>query len=463
MINNKSGYHASSEVNGKDCWSCHSEHHGRKFRIINFNPKSFDHDKTGFSLIDSHKKADCNDCHQAKNISDSELRKRNDTYLGLNQYCFSCHEDYHQKTLDDDCSKCHDTKSFRPAVKFNHNNSQFKLTGAHTNKECISCHPKEIKNSKETQKFKGVAFATCGSCHKDVHQGRFGTDCKSCHNTTDFKTINQSAFDHSRTNFPLLGKHKIVSCNKCHDSEANKKPAHQNCTDCHKDYHNNQFIVNNILQDCDDCHTADGFRPSTYTIETHNYSEFKLTGSHLATPCESCHYKTETWLFRNLGNDCIECHTNIHKDELADKYLPGNDCEYCHKTESWSNISFNHDLTNFSLFGKHKEQRCGNCHTKKDLLDQDKIVFSSLTENCESCHTDIHLGQFKVDDKSDCEKCHTFNDWKPDRFDHERTNFSLKGAHKKVECIKCHPQSFKDGKVFVKFKLEDFKCAVCHK
>ena len=42
------GYHSSSEVKGKNCWSCHSEHHGRNFRIVNFKRDGFDHSKAGF-------------------------------------------------------------------------------------------------------------------------------------------------------------------------------------------------------------------------------------------------------------------------------------------------------------------------------------------------------------------------------------------------------------------------------
>jgi len=38
-INYGRGYHSSSDVKGKNCWVCHSEHHGRNFRIINFYKK----------------------------------------------------------------------------------------------------------------------------------------------------------------------------------------------------------------------------------------------------------------------------------------------------------------------------------------------------------------------------------------------------------------------------------------
>ena len=41
--------------------------------------------------------------------SDGE-KKRKDTYLGLSRDCSICHQDPHQKTLGNDCAKCHDSR-----------------------------------------------------------------------------------------------------------------------------------------------------------------------------------------------------------------------------------------------------------------------------------------------------------------------------------------------------------------
>lgn len=46
------GYHSSPEVKNINCWQCHSEHHGKDFRLINFNEKEFKHEKAGFPLKD---------------------------------------------------------------------------------------------------------------------------------------------------------------------------------------------------------------------------------------------------------------------------------------------------------------------------------------------------------------------------------------------------------------------------
>ena len=129
LINANRGYHSYSEVKKRECASCHNEHHGRNFRIVNFNEDSFDHNKAGFKLTGAHSKKDCKDCHQSKFISDGNLKKKSKTYLGLNQKCASCHEDFHQGSLGTECSTCHSTEKFKPAANFDHNKTAFKLTG----------------------------------------------------------------------------------------------------------------------------------------------------------------------------------------------------------------------------------------------------------------------------------------------------------------------------------------------
>ena len=461
LISN-SGFHGSKEVKGKNCFSCHSEHHGRNFRIINFDSNSFDHNKTGFRLTGKHSKTECKECHKADFIIDKDLKNRKGTYRGLNSNCFSCHEDNHQNTLGDNCTGCHNTDAFKPATKFDHATAAFKLTGAHLKVECIGCHKIEDKNGKKYQAFKNIPFQNCNSCHKDVHQGSFGQNCISCHQTSSFKKINTSAFDHSRTKFPLVGKHKLVACNNCHKNPSGYKMKFSLCTDCHTDFHKTQFVVNDLTQNCSECHTENGFRPSLFTLEMHNKAKFQITGAHLATPCESCHYQQNQWLFKGIRIECISCHKNIHDKELKTEFLPDNNCGFCHQTESWKTISFDHGKTSFPLMGKHKEILCGSCHSKQED-ETTSIIFRSNNKECETCHNDIHFGQFQVDGISDCNRCHAFENWKPEKFDHTKTEFNLEGAHKNVECAKCHPKVELNGNIFTKFKLEDFKCAACHK
>ena len=459
LIKEGGGYHSGSDVKGKDCWSCHSEHNGRNFRIVNFNPDGFNHNKAGYELTGSHKKLECSSCHKKEFISSSEIKKRSGTYLGLNQNCISCHKDFHQGTLGTNCAKCHNTEKYKPASLFNHDNASFKLTGSHIKVECIKCHPVEERKGEKFQKFKGVAFINCSECHKDVHQGKFGVDCQSCHSTSSFHQINQSAFNHNKTDFPLKGKHNYVKCNDCHKENLNKKIKHEKCLDCHSDYHKGEFTENGLIKDCQSCHNESGFSPSLFTIEKHNITKFALTGSHLAVPCAGCHFKTNVWHFDKIGMECIDCHNNVHGKEISSAFMGNNNCSKCHNSENWNTISFEHDKTGFVLLGKHIAVTCEDCHYRGINKDAKEFKFASLGKSCFVCHKDYHFGQFNTEE---CEKCHTFNNWKPLKFDHNKTRFSLEGAHSKLECIRCHKEVKQNNFSFIKYKLENFKCADCH-
>lgn len=463
LINSNRGYHSGSDVRGKNCWSCHSEHHGREYKIIKFESSKFDHNKTGYELTGAHQKIECRNCHKPEFISDNNLKQRAGTYLGLSNTCNSCHTDYHQNTLGDDCSSCHNTESFRPAPGFDHNTSGFKLTGAHNRVSCNECHSKEERNGKEFQIFKGISFTNCSSCHKDIHEGRFGHNCQSCHITSSFKEINRTAFDHNKTRFPLIGKHKEFNCNDCHKESISFKPKFEQCIDCHNDYHKGQFIENEIIKDCKSCHNEYGFSPSLFTIENHNTTKFNLSGGHLAVPCKSCHLKNDDWKFTNISTKCVDCHNNVHGSELIEKYLPENDCSFCHSTEKWSEVKFEHIETGFQLLGRHIEISCSDCHYR-DFGGRKIFRFASLNSNCEVCHKDIHYGQFRNEENEtiNCARCHTYNNWKPDLFNHDKSGFPLKGAHKNIPCYECHKIVEQSDKRFIQFKIEDFRCVSCH-
>ena len=461
LINANRGYHSSSEVKNKQCASCHNEHHGRTFRIVNFNPDGFDHNKTGFKLTGAHAKKDCKDCHQSKFISDNKFKKKSKTHLGLDQKCVTCHEDIHQGTLGTDCASCHSTEKFKPAESFDHNKAKFKLAGAHEKVECEKCHPTEKKNGKDFVKLKGLSFGNCSSCHTDVHKGAFGSDCKSCHSVNGFNIINQGTFDHNKTKFPLIGKHQKVSCNDCHKGVNKNKPLFAKCIDCHSDYHKGDFALKGVVKDCKSCHSESGFSPANFLIEDHNKTKFIIDGSHLAVACRKCHYKEEQWKFRKIGFKCQDCHKNIHGNEISEKFLPENKCESCHQTSNWRTIIFDHNSTKFALLGKHQSITCGNCHYRE--VNTEKIFkFKSLTVDCEQCHKDIHFGQFRFDNITDCSRCHAFNDWKADKFDHTKAKFKNDGAHQKLECSKCHKKITDNITPFVWYKIKEYKCADCH-
>ena len=540
LIAGHSGYHGSKEVRQKDCFACHSEHHGRKFDMIHFEEDGFEHKQTGYDLTGAHVRIDCRDCHQPDNIDDRELKKRSETYLGLQQDCKTCHTDYHQNTLSsNDCARCHVTESFAPARKFDHDDAAFRLLGQHREVDCIQCHKKEVKNGKVFQNFVGIPFGNCNDCHFDVHDSRLGTDCKLCHvedaftshkglqrfdhNTTDFRlkgkhqsvscekchNLNTSLaqlfqdrvgvktsqcaachqdvhdgkfggqcadchnersfrisgapdnFNHNLTGYALEGKHRQVDCRECHTGRSFLDPLpHNACAECHQDYHRNEFAVRTRKPDCAECHLVDGFSPSQYSLEAHNRSRFPLEGAHVATPCFACHLQDDRWTFRGLGERCVDCHQDPHVGEIDKKFYPLQSCDKCHVTNSWKESNFNHNLTDFALQGQHARTSCGACHVQDE--PQPHRVFAGLGADCRSCHQDVHDRQFEKNGVTDCVRCHAFENWKAEKFNHNTASFKLEGKHAEVECAACHKEVVRNGIEIVQYKLESFQCIDCH-
>lgn len=464
-ITQNKGYHSSNEVKGKTCISCHSDHHGRKFDMIHFNKDQFNHDLAGYVLEEAHAKLKCEACHKNEFIKNSDIKKKKKTFLGLETSCLSCHQDYHQKTLSSDCFKCHDFKAFKPAPKFDHINTKFQLTGRHAEIECIDCHKKTTKENKEFQEFAGIKHQSCTNCHKDVHNNKFGQDCKQCHNNISFLQINnQSGFDHNKTDYPLRGKHLNLDCKKCHKQKLTDPLPHNHCYSCHEDYHKGQFNKPNKKSDCKDCHDVNGFMGSKFSIEQHNESVFPLKGAHIATPCFVCHLKEDKWTFREIGQKCKDCHNNIHQSFIDIKYYPEENCKNCHSEESWSQIQFDHKKTEYDLKGSHQKVSCRDCHFYQSEEGKVTQKFNNIKPSCVECHLDIHQQQFaNKEGQTTCEKCHDFKDWKkPSLFDHNKASFALDGKHQKVACKECHYPVSKNETTYILYKTNKIRCEDCH-
>lgn len=464
LISAKRGFHSSSEVDGNQCFTCHSEHNGRDFDMLHFDKDGFDHSKTGYNLIGKHSKTDCEKCHQAKNIRDPELRKRKSTYLGMNTNCLSCHNDYHAKQLSEDCSSCHGFDTFKPAVKFDHNKSKFKLTGKHKTTDCAKCHKEKEFNDSKTIQFTGLDFNSCESCHTDFHIGKFGKDCQSCHTTNSFRNIkSNSKFNHSMTNYPLIGKHNQVDCQKCHGNSTATRPAYKQCIDCHSDFHKGQLVKEGKTIDCAECHNVYGFEQTLFGIERHQKLKFSLIGSHVAVPCSECHFTGIEWKFKFSSLQCSICHENPHGNSISKEFMGELQCENCHNSNEWKSVKFNHSQTKFELLGKHSETKCGECHTKTDNLGKKEYSFSGLSTQCETCHTDKHNAQFKQGNFTDCSRCHNFSTFKKaSKFNHDNTRFKLDGKHINVDCAKCHKPVTENKITFVQYKIKEITCESCH-
>ena len=464
-LDENKGYHASSEVKTKDCVVCHNDHHGKTFEIIRFEKEIFDHKLSGYVLEGAHARKECSACHKREFISDQKIKsKKYDTFLGLKTTCLSCHSDYHRNTLSQNCTDCHGFEAFKPANAFDHNRTKFSLTGKHQQVDCIKCHKIETADGQKFQQFQGILFSNCTSCHIDVHKNKFGQDCRQCHNEESFhQIIGLQNFDHNKTNFKLKNKHTAVFCKLCHKTALTDPVKHERCVDCHADYHQNQFARQGISPDCSSCHSTYGFAGSSYTIAKHNESEFPLEGAHLATPCFACHLKTEKWSFREIGIKCNDCHPDIHTTFIDPKYYPASDCRNCHSAGRWNEIKFDHAKTEFSLSGAHLKQSCRSCHFFTNDTGKVSQRFSGLTSKCTECHKDIHSRQFDNEGITDCNRCHTSDNWKASKFDHDSTLFVLDGRHKDVECVKCHKPTQVEDITFIQYKLNEFKCETCHR
>ena len=111
---------------------------------------------------------------------------------------------------------------------------------------CEKCHttrrPDPANAAVTYRVFRAVAGKDCASCHEDTHKGRLGTNCASCHTTASWRgSVVTAGFDHSKTAYPLTGRHAGVSCEKCHVPGRPMRVKHERCTDCHADAHAGQL------------------------------------------------------------------------------------------------------------------------------------------------------------------------------------------------------------------------------
>lgn len=65
---------------------------------------------------------------------------------------------------------------------------------------------------------------------------------------------------------------------------------------------------------------------------------------------------------------------------------------------------------------------------------------------------DVHQGSLGAK----CADCHTENDWKEAKFDHEKTRFPLTGKHVDTKCVDCHKKG-------ADYKDAPRTCIGCHK
>jgi hypothetical protein len=223
-----------------DCTLCHT--------TISWTGATFNHATTGFPLTGAHLNVACSSCHV------------NNNYSLTNTTCVSCHLKDFQGTTNPNhvaagfpqqCELCHTTTAWQPS-SFNHNNTPFPLTGAHTTVACASCHVNNNYTSVPTD---------CYSCHKTDYQSTtnpnhqaagFPTTCQTCHTTT---TWSGATFSH--TWFPTNHGNAQGVCATCHTNSSDYSIFQ--CTGCHTASTTNPrhtgvsgYVYNSI--NCYQCH-----------------------------------------------------------------------------------------------------------------------------------------------------------------------------------------------------------------
>jgi len=469
LLTQNRGFHSDSSVEKKDCFECHSEHHGRKFDMIRFDEDDFNHNQTGYALEGEHEVIDCRECHVSDFIQNKDIKKRKNTFLGLEQECLSCHIDIHQNTLPNDCLNCHDMNAFTPASNFNHNETDYQLKGLHNDVDCVQCHKKTIRNGEDYQEFSDISFNDCNSCHEDPHNNQLPGECMQCHTEASFSFFNgQVGFNHDSTGFILKGSHNSIDCFSCHNRTDNPKLIFQdniridenNCIGCHEDKHEGKFG-----NECSKCHNEESFYAlNNMDFFNHSVTDYVLEGKHIEVDCKQCHKGryTETIDY----SACKNCHEDYHRNEF-EKNGVSPDCLECHSLDIGFDYSLytleQHQETAFPLEGAHVATPCFACHISED---DERWTFKNLGSSCVDCHQDIHQGyiseSYYPDDN--CKACHVNDAWSSVTFDHSTTNWPLEGKHNEVDCKACHFNEISDnnGISSQKFINLEANCASCH-
>ncbi len=172
--------------------------------------------------------------------------------------------------------------------------------------------------------------------------------------------------------------------------------------------------------------------------------------------CTQCHVR-----FDRAAQDrlCMDCHKEVGQDVRERTGYHGRlkpqACRSCHTDHKGraahivdlDRKTFDHAQTDYALKGKHAKVECDKCHEPKKKYWQ-------APSDCQACHRkdDVHKGSLGPK----CADCHTVNDWKEARFDHEKTRFPLTGKHVDAECVDCHKKG-------ADYKAAPRDCLGCHR
>ena len=411
-----------------DCATCHSE--------TAWTPSTFNHDGLYFPIYSGSHNGQwdqCMDCHtNASNYSQFTCitchtnPETNNNHNGVGGYYYSSPA----------CLACHPNGE-ADGSSFDHNTTNFPLTGAHLGVDCIECH---------ANGYQGTSTA-CVDCHTTDYNASTNpnhqalgipTDCASCHTTAPGWA--PATFNIHANYYALTGAHLPIAnqCVTCHNGNYNNTP--DDCVGCHNsDYTsslNPNHVALNLPMDCAVCHTTNpNWDPATFPIHNNFYP---LIGAHaaIANDCAMCHNGN----YNNTPSTCYGCHATDYNNANNPDHNGANfptDCTTCHNQSSWTPADWDHDGMYFPIYsGKHNGEwdQCMDCHTNSNNY----AVFS-----CLGCHTNPgtnndHNGiQGYQYNSNACLMCH------PDGevMDHDDMYFPIfSGEHEGEwdQCSDCH-------------------------
>ena len=431
---------------GDKCEKCHD--------ASKWKDTIFDHEKDAkYALRGKHFDAKCDTCHKEPLYT-----------VKLPTACFACHkkddeQKGHKGGLGEKCEKCHNEKSWKGSNKFDHDETDYPLTGKHTDTKCEKCHTAGIVAV--AGKAREKLSKACFSCHKKddfdpakkAHKGKFGEKCESCHTTKEWKDI---TFHHEwDTDYPLTGKHRGVKCDDCHKGAevvakgVARTKLSKACYACHKkddEDAKKKSHKGKYGEKCETCHTTKEWKDITFNHDRD--TKYRLLGKHAKATCVGCHLPERHLYQEKTSAECNACH---RKDDFAKghKGTLGPRCDNCHDLNGWKVEKFDHNKSRFPLAGGHAlVVDCKKCHKTPE--------YKTTPMECNGCHEkeDVHKRRLGID----CERCHNVRTWKTWDFDHNKTGFRLDGAHAKPECYACHktPMQKRKDQTIVS------GCASCH-
>jgi hypothetical protein len=431
------GCHTSSHkghlFDTKACDWCHSPNF-RSLKKFEFNHKA----RTRFSLAGAHGKLTCYRCH-TKSLGPKKP----------NRACAGCHanDNPHKDRFAafgkpvPACETCHPESSFQPS-RFDHGKkTRFTLTGKHAQIACRKCH--RGKKAYDWERFpKADGGKRCMGCHEHTHvhadqftdlpkkrapkgpDGKRLQTCLDCHSDPGSMNIKREAVESihgKRGRWPLTRGHEGVACVKCHTDVEYKDTPKECGVRCHED----SLHLGSLGDECSKCHEAGRWEAVRFDHNTDD-TTWPLSGLHKTVPtCNDCHPGR---IYTNTPRTCGA--KGCHAKDDAHKGRLGNQCENCH-LEDGENIFDHNSQADYKLDNAHLKVRCVECHPS--------VTFKPRPTDCYgggACHEepDIHKGQFGTA----CGGCHSTKSFKDILPQHDVGDFSLKGAHDRLPCRRCH-------------------------